>query len=270
VKNIAKKTLKQAVRATGLTRRHVGEARLCCERQWLAAFGQRRKRWVGRILCYHSIGQPEFGVNDVSVTSFRRHIELALNAGHRFVPASEIARTGGGPKDLAITFDDGLKSVRTAAAPILKEYDIPWSFFPVTDWCDGKEDWCRDLVLSWGDLEALMYAGAEIGSHSCTHPDFSQLDAQRVVDELGHSRETIRARLGVDPDSFAIPFGQSSNWSDMCASAAREAGYDTIYAQAEATRPNGTIARTFVTKYDGDRIFKALLAGKYDSWEEWV
>ncbi len=52
--------------------------------------------------------------------------------------------------------------------------------------------------------------------------------------------------------------------------AARDAGYETIYAQAEETRPEGTVARTFVTKYDGDRIFKALLAGKYDRWEEWV
>jgi hypothetical protein len=49
----------------------------------------------------------------------------------------------------------------------------------------------------------------------------------------------------------------------------REAGYSTIYAQAEKTRPEDTVARTFVTKYDGDFIFDALLKGKFDSWEEW-
>jgi peptidoglycan/xylan/chitin deacetylase (PgdA/CDA1 family) len=125
-------------------------------------------------------------------------------------------------------------------------------------------------VLGWDDIEALVRDGAEIGSHSCTHPDFAKLDAQRVVDELGHSRETIKARLGFAPQSFAVPFGQSANWPEACAAAAREVGYDTIYAQAEETRPNGTIARTFVTKYDGDRIFSALLAGKYDCWEEWM
>jgi hypothetical protein len=30
------------------------------------------------------------------------------------------------------------------------------------------------------------------------------------------------------------------------------------------------VARSFVTKFDGDRIFKALLKGKFDYWEEWV
>ena len=52
--------------------------------------------------------------------------------------------------------------------------------------------------------------------------------------------------------------------------AANDAGYEIVYAQAEATRPEGTVARTFVTKFDGDRIFNALLKGKFDRWEEWV
>lgn len=265
-----KQALKQVVRASGLRREHIAAGRLCCERHLLATFGRPRKRWVGRILCYHSIGQPQFGVNDVSEKNFRRHIEMALNAGHRFVPASEIARGGGGPKDLAITFDDGLKSVRTIAAPILRDYSIPWTFFPVSEWSDKKHAWCEDLVMDWADMEALLRDGAELGSHSATHPDFTKIDAQQVVDELGQSRETIAQRLGFAPKTFAIPFGQSANWPDACAAAARDAGYETIYAQAEETRPEGTVARTFVTKFDGDRIFKALLAGKYDRWEEWV
>src|SRR4051794_31406587 len=109
---------------------------MCCERNVLAtfgaAFGRGDPRNTGRILCYHSIGQPLWGVNDVSPKQFRRHLELALKAGWRFVPAAEIVRTGGGPKDLAITFDDGLKSVLTNAAPILAEYDVPWSLFVVS------------------------------------------------------------------------------------------------------------------------------------------
>ena len=60
-----------------------------------------------------------WGVNDVSPAQFRRQIELALREGYRFVAASEIGRTGGSPRDLAITFDDGLKSTLTIAAPIL-------------------------------------------------------------------------------------------------------------------------------------------------------
>ena len=250
-------------------REELAEARLFWERHTLASLPRRSERRTGRILCYHSLGQPEFGVNDVSPARFRRHIELALAAGYRFVRPSEIAQTGGGPKDLAVSFDDGLKSVLTEAAPILRAQGIPYSVFAVSNWSDMKHPWYLDRALGWGDLELLLRDGAEVGSHSVSHPDFTRIDHQQAVDELYASRETIRQRLGFAPDAFAIPYGQSMNWPAACAQSAREAGYQQIYAQAEDTRPKGTVARTFVTKHDSDRIFRALLAGSYDRWEEW-
>ncbi|MFT3729330.1 MAG: polysaccharide deacetylase family protein [Terricaulis sp.] len=265
-----KQALKSFARGVGVNRQNVAAARMCCERHWLATFGRPSKRYVGRILCYHSVGQSDWGVNDISPAHFRRHIEMALNAGFKFAPASEVASGRADAKTLAITFDDGLKSVLTNAAPILKDYNLPWSFFPVSDWSDLRYDWCNNVFLTWKDIEQLLAQGAELGSHSETHPDFSKIEAQQIVDELGNSRDLIEKRLGFAPKTFAIPFGQSGNWPKLAADAARAAGYDLIYAQAEETRPEGTIARTFVTKFDGDRIFNALLAGKYDRWEEWI
>jgi hypothetical protein len=80
----------------------------------------------------------------------------------------------------------------------------------------------------------------------------------------------MKARLGFAPEIMAIPYGQSGNWSPIADRIARDVGFTTIYAQAEETRPPGTIARTFVTRFDDDRIFKALLRGAYDRWEEWT
>lgn len=265
-----KQALKKVVRAAGIERKQVAAVRMCCERHVLAAVGRSRKRWIGRILCYHSIGQEEWGINDVTDKQFRRHIELALKGGYRFVSASEIARTGGGPKDLAITFDDGMKSVATTAAPILKDYGIPWTFFPVSEWSDSKGPWSSDTIMDWRDIEKLLSAGAEMGSHSATHPDFGKIDLGQMTDELGGSRELFRKRLGFSPETFAIPLGQSMNWKAESMKAAIDAGYSVVYAQAEETRPKDTVARTFVTKFDGDRIFRALLRGKFDYWEEWV
>lgn len=265
-----KTVLKHIARATGVDRKRFAAARMCCERHVLARVGRARRRYIGRVLCYHTVGQEDWGTNDVTPSQLRRHIELALNAGYRFRPASEIAQTGGGEKDLAITFDDGMKSVFTNAAPILKEFGIPWTFFPVSEWTDMKTDWVRDMVMDWRDVEALMKAGADLGSHSATHPDFGKLTSQQIIDELAGSRDVFRQRIGVAPTTFAIPFGQSANWTREAMKAANDAGYDIVYAQAEATRSSGTIARTFVTKFDGDRIFNALLRGKFDHWEEWV
>lgn len=239
------------------------------ERQVLA-FQPRRARQRGRILCYHSVGQPEFGVNDVTPDRFRRQIEVALEQGYRFVAPAEIAATGGGPKDLAISFDDALKSVLTNADPILREFKIPYTVFVVSEWSEQKNEWEKTGVLGWRELERMRADGVELGSHSATHRDFGEVDIDLAKREFESSRNTIQERLGFTPDVFAIPFGQSANWSDAADKAAREIGFTTIYAQAEETRPPGTIARTFVTHFDDDRIFKAMLGGAYDRWEEWT
>jgi peptidoglycan/xylan/chitin deacetylase (PgdA/CDA1 family) len=253
-----------------MTKANVAAARMYAERNMLATLHRAVPRNGGRILCYHAVGQREWGVNDISPAHFRKQLEFALNAGFRFLPATEIAASGGGANDLAITFDDAVKSVASTAAPILAEYGIPWSVFVVSSWADQQSDWARSCVLGWRELEQLARAGADIGSHSVTHADFGKLERSRIAEELGASRLAIQEHLGVAASTFAIPFGQSANWSDFADSAARAVGYDVIYAQAERTRPPGTIARTFVTHFDHERIFHALLRGAFDSWEEWV
>jgi peptidoglycan/xylan/chitin deacetylase (PgdA/CDA1 family) len=268
-----KKVLKQIFHATGLRRHHVAAARMYCERHLLATAPGARVtcgRSTGRILCYHSIGQAAAGVNDITPKRFCRQIELALRWGFRFVPPAEIARTGGSAMDLAITFDDAWSSVLSKAAPILQDYGIPWLLFVVSSWSDHRSAWTRELILHWRDIDRLMALGAEIGSHSVTHPDFGSIERTKMIDELWISRDTIEQRLGFAPTAFAIPYGQSKNWPPVAAELARRASYTNVYAQAEETRPSGTIPRTFVTRFDGDRIFSALLRGAYDRWEEWV
>jgi peptidoglycan/xylan/chitin deacetylase (PgdA/CDA1 family) len=263
--------LKSLVKRTGVERRHVEAARMFAERHALAAAPRRRGRERGRILCYHAVGQPEFGVNDVAPARFRRHIELALAMGYRFVAPAEIARAGGERMDLAISFDDALKTVLTEADPILRAHDIPYSVFAVSEWSDQGQDWQKEKVLSWDELGAMIASGGvEVGSHSATHRNFGHIEEARARTEFAQSIETMHARLGYKPEVFAIPFGQSMNWSATADRCAREAGFTTIYAQAEETRPANTIPRTFVTSFDDDRIFKALLAGAYDRWEEWT
>lgn len=262
--------LKGAARSIGITRSRVATVRLACERYALAAGGRSRPSPGGRILCYHSLGQPSFGVNDVPPERFKRQIETALRAGYRFVPPAVIAESGGGEKDLAITFDDGCKTVLTAGAPILRDLGVPWTLFVVSGWCETLSSSASDTLLSWREIERLAANGVEIGSHSVTHPDFGLLDEDRTIEELVASRAMIERRLGFAPESFAIPLGQSMNWTPVAQRVARQAGYRTLYAQAVETRPAGTVARNFVTRFDHDLIFGALLRGSFDAWEEWV
>jgi peptidoglycan/xylan/chitin deacetylase (PgdA/CDA1 family) len=240
-----------------------------CERHALAMFDGRRPKPSGRLLCYHSVGQPELGVNDCSPQQFRRQIEFALKLGYRFVPAAQIARGEGRAYDLSITFDDGWRSVLTMATPILSEYQIPFTLFIATGLVEAPSEWHRSRMLRWAEIRDLAKMGVEIGSHSVSHPDFAQINEQQTIDELEQSRMMIKSRLDLLVDCFAIPFGQSKNWTSFANDVAHQTGYELVYSQAENTRPQGTIPRTFVTSMDNDRIFNALLGGAFDNWEEW-
>lgn len=222
----------------------------------------------GRILVYHAVGTPRWGINDVSPAAFERHLQIAADEGWSFAtPAEVIANPA--QQQLALTFDDGVASVLTNALPVLRHHGVPATAFVVTGWADRAPDWCRTLVLGWPGVRALQDGGFRVASHSVSHRDFAGLSTGEMRRELEESRERLRVVLGVETDEFAIPYGQSANWSPIQTQAATEAGYTTLYAQCVATRPAGTVARTFISRIDRPALFRAALSGAFDGWEEW-
>ena len=119
------------------------------------------------------------------------------------------------------------------------------------------------------DLERLAAAKASIGSHSMTHANFRSLSEDERRAELEDSRAAMSQHLGTAPSLFAIPYGRARDWSDECTTLASNAGYAAVFAQSEERRPKGTVARSFIGKYDGLPHFRAVLDGRFDRWEEW-
>ena len=126
------------------------KGRLCAERWTLAtrtrAAGGQARAMRGRILAYHSVGTPEWGVNDVSPRDFERHLQIAVDDGWSFATPAEVIAEPDKPQ-LALTFDDGLASVLANAAPVLRHHGIPATMFVVTGWADGqprraRSTWC--------------------------------------------------------------------------------------------------------------------------------
>ncbi|MEO8541847.1 MAG: polysaccharide deacetylase family protein, partial [bacterium] len=107
-------------------------------------------------------------------------------------------------------------------------------------------------------------------SHSRSHPNFRDLPESLRIAELVESRQEIERHLGRAPDLFGIPYGSSRDWDAECGRLALSAGYSAVFAQSENKRPEGTIGRSFVTRYDRLHHFRALLQGRFDAWEEWV
>lgn len=245
--------------------------RLTVERWALGLRGERDRSPAtrrGRILAYHSIGTPEWGVNDVRARDFERHLQIAADDGWTFATPAEVMAAPE-KQQLAVTFDDGVTSVLANAAPVLRHHGIPATMFVVSGWADGGHPERYRHVLDWKGVAALQDYGISLASHSATHPDFGRIGAAEARQELETSRQRMEQVLGIPVEEFAIPFGQSRNWSDAARTAARDAGYKVVYAQSVDTRPADTVPRTFITRIDNPRLFRAALAGSYDSWEEW-
>ncbi len=242
-------------------------SRTVAQRWTIGAASSRRGPRRGRILAYHSIGTPYWGINDVSPRHFERHLQIAVDDGWSFATPAQVIAEPDRPL-LAVTFDDGVASVLTGALPVLRHHGIPATAFIVTGWSDGQAWPGRSHILDWPGVRALHEAGVRIASHSVSHPDFSRLSEAQARQELEESRSRLVEMTGVDTDEFALPFGQSGNWSEVARRAAAGAGYRTLYAQAVNTRPAGTVPRTFITRVDRPMLFRAALAGAFDDWEE--
>jgi peptidoglycan/xylan/chitin deacetylase (PgdA/CDA1 family) len=268
--SVSTSSIKAVARRAGVRRSGVAALKTRFERNVLATTSRRYPAHMGRILCYHSVGTPQWGINDISPARFRDHIEFALRLGYRFVPAASVAQGKGSANDLAITFDDGLMSVAANAAPILADHGIPWTMFIVSGWTDGRHSFGDGVIMGWAEVERLATAGVEIGSHSVSHPDFGSVAADVALGELVESKRFIEERTRLQTTSFAIPLGQSKNWTADAGAAAKEAGYEIVYAQSVSCRPEGTVPRTFITGVDDRRLFKAAIEGAFDGWEEWL
>ena len=67
--------------------------RLTVERWALGLRGEQERSPAtrrGRILAYHSIGTPEWGVNDVRPRDFERHLQVAVDEGWTFATPGEV------------------------------------------------------------------------------------------------------------------------------------------------------------------------------------
>ncbi len=118
---------------------------------------------------------------------------------------------------VAITFDDGMYSVRRHALPVLQHYGAPAHLFLSTQPVDSAMPWPEqptDIpsfpMVSWDDVDALVHGGMFIENHTHTHPDMRTLTAAQMKAECDVSDELIEARTGRRPRYFAYPFGYFS------------------------------------------------------------
>ena len=189
------------------------------------------------VLCYHAVSANWPTTLAVSPERLREHVRFLLRRGYEGVTFAELVRGEGSDRVLAVTFDDGYRSVLELGLPVLLELGVPATIFVPTDFVGspepmrwpGIDHWTPGshqdelLCLDWEQLGTLRDAGWEVGSHSRSHPRLTELDDQSLAGELTGSRQACERELGEPCLTLAYPYGDNDPHVQR---AAREAGYE--------------------------------------------
>lgn len=164
------------------------------------------------ILLYHHIADPPPGERNASLWTsrarFLAQLDALKRAGFHAVTLERVWRAWhGGPRlpsrPVVLTFDDGFAEQDAIARPALaargwrgvlnlqlNRVDIPGG-------------------LSRAAIARFVAGGWEVDDHSATHPDLTKVSPARLRAEVGGSRSTFRALLGIDPMFFCYPYGKA-------------------------------------------------------------
>ncbi len=165
------------------------------------------------IITYHSLDDSG-AVISVPPARFLQHVDFLMEQSIPVAPLSDLQSR---PGSVALTFDDGYRSVLTHALPVLQRYRLPATVFVVTGHCGGRNDWSlpsRKLpwldVMDWAELRELTAAGVELGAHTVRHPNLSLLSDEQLHREFSQCRAELENHLRCRVDSLAYPYGVSS------------------------------------------------------------
>lgn len=197
------------------------------------------------VLMYHSIDRSG-SVISVTPEAFADHVGWMAAGTVRVVSLTELLALDDREDAVAITFDDGLETVRTEAAELLAAHGFPATVFVVSRHVGGDNRWNRagdpgvpvQSVLGWDALGHLQEQHWTIGAHTRHHRRLTECTPSELADELGGAAEDIRAALGERPLAFAYPYGAVNAGVASAAASQFPIACTTMFQPVDtATRP---------------------------------
>ena len=223
------------------------------------------------ILGYHQFtgpGIPSKNIYSMQQDIFEQEMKYLHDNGYNVVPLSDVVRfikheIGLPPNSVAITIDDGYKSPILWAAPVLKKYGYPWTFFIYPQFITNTPG---KGAASWPELLQLQSEGVDIESHTMTHPFLThkmgktpeQYDAW-LENETAGSKALLEKKMGKPILYLAYPYGDYNKEVEAKAIAA---GYEAIFTVADnpvhSTTDLHSVGRYVITK-PVEKAFAAYL-----------
>jgi peptidoglycan/xylan/chitin deacetylase (PgdA/CDA1 family) len=185
------------------------------------------------VLVYHNIGREARGRLVLGVDAFTEQMKYLKAHGYRVVSVTEFVewlhlRKQLPKKTVVLTFDDGYRSFREYAYPVLKELGFTATLFVYTDYVGAGRN-----ALGWDDLKTLTAQGFDVQAHSKSHADLRraehETDAQysrRMQAELAEPPRMLARNMGRPITFLAYPYGRVD---DAVLAKVKEQGYQAAF-----------------------------------------
>jgi peptidoglycan-N-acetylglucosamine deacetylase len=176
----------------------------------------------------HVSQKPQDGQRSVTLDAD----DPSIPVGYRSIVAEKmtayplpytVEQYGYQPKQVALSFDDGPDPDWTPKIlDILKKYNVVGTFFMIGEEAENNV----------GVMQRVYREGHEIGNHTWTHPDISEISDRSIDLELNLTERLFAAKLGVQPLYFRAPYSidQEPDTNDQAAPVDRiqALGYITV------------------------------------------
>ena len=170
----------------------------------------------------------------------------------RMLPAVLITSGDWVKPNIALTFDvcqDPLypAGYDSALVDVLRQYDVPATFFLGGDWMRTHPEETRQLA---------SIPKFELGNHSWSHPDFTKLNADEIAQQINMTEELLFQLTGKHSRFFRPPYGfyndltlqsvaqlglYSVTWDSVSGDPDPNFDAETIFAEVKRTVRNGSI-----------------------------
>jgi peptidoglycan/xylan/chitin deacetylase (PgdA/CDA1 family) len=170
------------------------------------------------ILVYHRFSSTADDSMTVRTSTLEAQLRFLRAHGYQVVPLRDVvnwAATASAAalpgKSVALTVDDGHRSVYEVLRPIVLRERLPVTLFIYPSAISNA-----NYALTWNQLRALRQTGLfDIQSHTYWHPNFHTERKQRNPSDfhrfaqiqLDRSKMRLEAELGTHVDMLAWPFG---------------------------------------------------------------
>jgi peptidoglycan/xylan/chitin deacetylase (PgdA/CDA1 family) len=224
------------------------------------------------VIVYHGLGNCPAAHDPyrmfTPIEKFARQMRF-LARRRRVVPLSDVVdgRVGRGRPAVALTFDDGYRSVLEEAVPILRRYGFPATCFVPTRWIGEANGWDTFEptdhplpILSAEGLLELEAAHVTVESHGHAHMHLGEVDEQDAVADIGASRRILTEVLGREPQFLAYPYGSQSPTARRAVEACH---FDAAFSIGQ--RDEGRFGRERVTIRPADNmaLYAFKTSGRY-------